>query len=357
MMTGLRTAARDWWRRRLIPLTNRRTLHCPFCFGTFKLKAGIKDKKIICPRCTGELPANVIDYRDGIRPVTIAVIGAKEAGKSHFIAVLIEWIKQSGSDFSWNIRGTGDETIDRYREDFYERVFDDKRTIDATRSAKAHVGTKRPLSFILTLNRGRRASRIMLLNFYDTAGEDLDEQDVMSQVNKYIYKSNGIILLMDPLQLAPVREALGKSIELPSRNAEVEDIVQRTANLVRNATEISESDEIRIPLAAAFTKIDAVLPVLPADTALQQPSGHLGTFSQADFDDVDGEMRALLRDWGGKSLLSQIDTNFHKKAYFGISALGCNPGVSQRIPAVKPIRVLDPLIWHLYLQGFIDKAR
>ena len=47
--------------------------------------------------------------------------------------------------------------------------------------------------------------------FFDTAGEDLNDEDTMSTVNKYICKSAGIVFLLDPMQIPAVVSQLDES--------------------------------------------------------------------------------------------------------------------------------------------------
>ena len=317
------------------------------------MKLGISGNRLLCADCKEELPGSVADYRDGLRPVTLAVLGAKESGKSNFIAVLVEWIKQSTTEFEWCIWGMNDDTVDRYREDFYKSIFEEKRPVDFTLSGTTHSKTNRPLLFALSLKRqGWRPPRMIFLTFYDAAGEDLRATSTMAKVNRYIAGCRGIIYLMDPLQLPAARDLVDTSTRLPSRNANVEDTISKIANFIKSVKNLP-GDQIPIPFAAAFTKMDVLLPYLPPDTALRHASKHTGGFHQADFDDVHGEMRALLHEWNAHAVTTQVERRFPTHGYFGISALGCNPGPGDPIREVKPIRILDPLIWHLSLHGFL----
>ena len=47
--------------------------------------------------------------------------------------------------------------------------------------------------------------------FFDTVGEDLNDEDTMSTVNKYICKSAGIVFLLDPMQIPAVANQLDES--------------------------------------------------------------------------------------------------------------------------------------------------
>lgn len=310
----------------------------------------------LCPSCHNELPFTIGEHRDYI----FAIIGAKEAGKSHYISVLINAIKNEiGVDFNSNLHPINDATIKRFREEFYKPIFVDKTTIQATRSARADIRVRLPLIYTLSfmgknLFGKKKIKKVATVTFFDTAGEDLNDQDVMRTENKYIYNSQGIIVLVDPLQLPAVRDQLAdKNIELPRQNTEIEDILSRTASLIRRAKGLKENQIIDIPIAVAFSKCDALMPLL-TDSALQYPSDHRGYFDQTDFRDVHGEIEARLIEWSGAYLGQQLELYFRHYAFFGLSALGCNPGGSQKISSVRPLRVADPFLWLLAHHGLIQ---
>lgn len=303
----------------------------------------------ICPSCHNELPFTIGDYQDYI----FAIIGAKEAGKSHYISVLINAIRNEiGVDFDSNLHPLNDATISRFRDEFYNPIFRDKRTINATRSARADIRVRLPLIYTLSfmgknLWGSRKIKKVATMAFFDTAGEDLNDTDIMRTENKYIYNSQGIIILVDPLQLPAVRDQLaGIGVELPQQNTEIDDILTRTANLIRLAMRMKQDELIKIPVAVAFSKCDAISTLLE-DSSLQYPSNHAGYFDKADFQDVHGEIEARLAEWSGEYLGRQLALNFRHYGFFGLSALGCNPGGSQKISSVRPVRVADPFLWLL----------
>src|ERR1700730_16450121 len=182
---------------RVLPATGRFQPHsrCPSC--------GQVRRKRLCPLCHMELPHTTGKFRNLI----FAVIGAKEAGKSHYLAVLIEQIrKHVGPQLDMLLAPLDDHPIKRYRQDFYEPVFQRGTVIRGTVSALIDRRVQMPLVYSLTFSGkdllGRRSIRgLVTLVFFDTAGEDLNSADVISTVNKYIYRSDGIIVLLDPLQL------------------------------------------------------------------------------------------------------------------------------------------------------------
>ena len=329
----------------------RRELRCPSC--------GNNSRKRLCPQCHMELPHTTGKFRNLI----VAVIGAKEAGKSHYLAVLIEQIrKHTGPDLGMLLEPLNDHTIRRYREDFYEPIFRHGTVIRGTVSALADRRVQIPLVYTLTFTGkdlfGRRAIKgVVTLVFFDTAGEDLNDQDTMSTVNKYIYRSDGVILLLDPLQLDRVRDHLNGSAPLPSRNTDTADIVTRVTRLILEGRRLSPDARITTPLAVAFSKFDAVEPLIDPQFQLRADPDHRSGFDLADFHAVNAEMQSLLSEWDSPLLKEQVESRFQTFGFFGLTALGCNPHGDQKIPRVLPRRVEDPFLWLLHHHGLLSAAR
>jgi hypothetical protein len=338
---------------KILPSQNRfvRSIRCSDCGG--------ESRKRLCPSCHSELPHTTGDYKNYI----FAVIGAKEAGKSHYLAVLIDQIKRRvGQSMDMLLEEMTDDTIRRYREVFYDPVFKQQRIIEGTKSALVDQSVQKPLVYSLTMMGknllGKKTIRdAVVLVFFDTAGEDLNDEDTLSTVNKYIYRSDGILLLVDPLQLPRVRDRLDKTTPLPSMNTETADILTRTTRLVQKGQELKATDRIPIPLAVAFSKFDAVKPLVDDQFQLNAAAHHDGGFDAQDFQAINGEMMALLDDWGGEDLVHQVRSRYSSFGFFGLSALGCNPHASQQIPRVVPRRVEDPFLWLLSQNNLIRKVR
>lgn len=315
-------------------------------------------RKRLCPGCHMELPRTAGRFRHLI----FAVIGAKQAGKSHYLAVLIHQIrKHVGPALDILLEPLDDRTIKRYREDFYEPVFQRGTVIRGTVSALADRRVQMPLVYSLAMSGrdlfGRRSIRgVVTLVFFDTAGEDLNDEDTMSTVNKYIYRSDGILLLLDPLQLPRVRDQLDGTVPLPQINTETSDIVTRTTRLIHAGRRLSADSMLSTPLAVAFSKFDAVEPLVDPQFQLHADADHGGGYDRADFEAVSAEMKALLVEWDDQTLQHQVETYYRRFGYFGLSALGCNPHGDDRIPRVLPRRVEDPFLWLLHQHRLIPTA-
>ncbi len=308
----------------------------------------------VCPICHSDLPRFMGEMENYI----IAVIGGKETGKSHFIAVLIDQLKRRiGPSMGFLIEEHDDETITRYRQHFYDPVFVKRETIRMTASGLGNRDVRRPLVYSLTVRKrnflGREVLKCATLVFFDTAGEDLNAEDVMSAVNKYIYRSQGIILLLDPLQLKEVRKQLN-TMSLPSETNETEHVINRTSKLIRKG--LSFKSKIPIPIAVTFTKLDALNPLLDPQCQIQTQGRHDRGYDYADFQAINGEVISMLKGWKQDHIINQIESNYEKHGFFGLSSLGCNPHGTNRIERVQPHRVEDPFLWLLHLNGLVSKV-
>jgi hypothetical protein len=326
---------------------------CPLCLE--------ESTDMVCPVCHTKLPYLTGHYDE----LMLGVIGAKESGKSHYVAMLIELIqKQMTKDFQCSLSAANDITPMRYKDDFYNYLFRNRHTIPATLPSAQGGTVKEPLIYYLSFTgktsvtraievvTGRQAAddkdttKVATLEFFDTAGEDLDSEDTMRRENRYIFKSRGLVLLLDPLQLDPVREQLEGRVPLPGKNTENDEIVDRVMRLVRKANKLALNDKINIPLAVAFSKCDAIESLISAGNVALRPSWSGGVFDLTDFSAVNREMERLIDHWA-PGLVGKIKKNFKYYGFFAVSALGCAPNSAGQVPDLRPIRVLDPYLWLL----------
>lgn len=327
---------------RKIPMSAK----CPECH---------KDtNKIICPSCHNELPESTLTGKDRI----ISIVGARASGKSHFVGVLIEELGRVAYDFGGSIEGFAD-SYKRWEDNFYNSLYKDGVKLELTQSSTTNVdnGVYMPYIFKLKLKKKKRfgtENECFTFVFFDTAGEDLDSEDVMNTVNKYICKSSGIIFLLDPMQISMVSKQLDN--EFAKRAAGIElnsatrpdDIITRVSKLIRNDKGLRETDSIDIPVAAVFSKFDAIESLVPKDFTVHKPSPHCSNqyFDLSDWHNVNSEIEALLKEWDARMFISNLKMNYKKFSFFSVSSLGLNNNpVNDRIQRPRPHRVEDPLLW------------
>jgi len=339
-----------------------RTVTCPYCFERLALEnlGNRSSTKLKCRACSTQLPLSFLDYKSNAKDLLFSIIGAKDTGKSNYIAVLINELRGAfGAQFDTVLRANDDPTSNRYRDEYYHPLYRDKTVVKVTASALARK--PEPLSYTLAFGGksffGRpKVSQVAFLTLFDTAGEDFNSEDTLSTHNRYIFNSHGIILLLDPLQLPQVRDRLKGSVTLPAIRTDAGDIIDRVARLIRKAYKLRANDLIKIPIAIAFTKCDALRPLMTPGTPLSYVSKHVGYFDESDYEDVAGFIRALIVDWTDGALLQQLKLGFKHYGLFGLSALGEAPS-GPKVTAIRPMRVTDPLIWHLARQRLVRHKR
>ena len=323
---------------------------CPECGNT--------TYKRICPSCHNELPDSTLDGEDMI----ISIVGGRASGKSHFVGIVIEeLIKRIAPSFGGAMEGFAD-SYSRWQTGFYKYLYMDGVKLELTRSSLQGPdnGAYRPLIFKLKLPEKRlfgSGVKSFTFVFFDTAGEDLNDEDTMSTVNKYICKSAGIIFLLDPVQIPAVANQLDSAVAqraaaIDWRNAsQSDDIMTRVSRLIRNDKGLKDSDRIDIPVAAVFSKFDVIEPLVPAGCTIREPSPHCaqGKFNQSDWHNVNGEVQGLLDSWEATAFTAQLSTNYTTYSYFAVSALGLgnNPTAEGRISRPRPHRIEDPVLWIL----------
>lgn len=292
----------------------------------------------------------------------IAVVGSSESGKSTYVGVLINELRNRvGAAFDgMALDLVGDASRARYDEVFRQYLYGRGRTLRRTDSIRAsHVLD--PLLFMLRFPRrsrlsGRESITACLTVFYDTAGEDILDADRRERLSRYLAAADGIVFVLDPLQIPSVRAAAAEAGSLPGRTTDQVGMLQGLAEVLRRSTDRTGRERITIPLAVVVAKTDALADLLPPGTALDHAGRHDGAYDEADGRRVHDETRAILHDWtDGPALLNTVQNAFAEHRFFGVSALGFPPTSADELSAhgIHPLRVEDPMLWLLARFGLV----
>jgi hypothetical protein len=312
----------------------QRRAACPEC--------GQNTARRVCPECHNPLPGAYCETPGKI----VALVGAKNSGKSTYIAVLLhELSHRIGAELGTSLVACDDRTIERYKRDFHRPLFGDRRLLPATASA---VTTPRdPLVYLLTRTRRRRMRQqdmSLTLVLFDTAGEDLRSRDVTDLHLRYLAAADAIIFLVDPLELTGGGDPDGDPI----------NVIARVTDLLRAGRDVPHGRKLPVPAAVALTKIDA----LPLDGALQQNRALPAVLDLNDREAVHEQVRALLYDWQAGELDRYLGHEYADYGLFGVSALGGVPrDGAVGTGGIRPYRVEDPLLWLLHQFGMLSGAR
>ncbi|HEY8479602.1 MAG TPA: hypothetical protein VIL71_07200 [Spirillospora sp.] len=329
---------------------------CPDC--------GLPTGNRACPECHNPLPAAYCDSPGRI----VALVGAKNAGKSTYIAVLLhELMNRVGTELDASLVACDDRTIERYKRDFARPLLEERRLLPTT--ASAATGPREPLVYLLTRTRRGRFSRTrndsLALVLFDTAGEDLHSREVTDLHLRYLEAADAIIFLIDPLELPGARAGVRAEIRdgaagprPPGPGGEPLDVIARVTEMLRQRHGTRPGEPLPVPVAVALTKLDVLRPGLLRQSALLRSRPALGALDLDDRDAVHEQVRALLHEWQAGGLDTYLRQNYADHALFALSALGAAPE-GERVGAggVRPHRAEDPLLWLLYRFGMLDGVR
>ncbi len=311
----------------------------------------------VCPHCHNELAGDYCDVPSRL----VALVGAKNAGKSTYIAVFLrQLLNQVGKELQASLMACDDRTSRRYREDFERPLYERGELLPVTQSAASEL--HEPLVYRLTLTRrwGRlRRRRALTLVLFDTAGEDLTSNDSVDQHLRYLGVADAVVFLVDPLGLPGARPDLhGPGAEPPAPTDDPLDVIRRVTSLLRAAHGRPAPKRLPLPVAVALTKVDVLGDRVAAHSQLHLPRPRTGRLDLADRGLVDEQVRALLERWGAGSLDRELANSYQAHALFAVSALGHPPKAGGVDPGgISPHRVEDPLLWLLHRFGMIAATR
>lgn len=303
-----------------------------------------------CPRCGAGWPAQLEESVSLI----IAVVGASGAGKSHYLAVLLEELSRNGAAHGAVVSAADDETRGRYESDFRQRLYRNHTVIPKT--TERHPS---PLLFRMTFADGPRflgALRVVTLVFFDSPGESFQTEQTMSRDAAYLGSADALLLLVDPLAAAGLSSDLIPPGTAVAAAQDPLDVLARAEQFVRNARGLPPHERVPIPVAVTFTKMDVLRPTLPASSVLRKASTPAGGGTDA-LARVDATMRSLAVRWLGSGFDEYLRQRFTHSGYFGVSSLGGSADKDGRLPhGISAFRVAEPFLWLLSILRVIEPA-
>lgn len=307
----------------------------------------------ICPFCHSQLPP----YFGQIRSDLIAMIGAKESGKTVFLTVLLHELRNSvARRFRLSVQGSDDHTRDQLRRHGGGLYGDGRLPFTTVRAAAQYA---QPLVFNVqqpgsSLTGGRRET---IMSFFDTAGEDLTLQESVELNTRYLSAAGGVILLLDPMRMPGARrfasEGDGESGFRDGFDTPL-NILSRVTDLLRITGGRGPARKIRVPIAVAFSKLDTLWDFFePGSPLAREPHDGRPVLDLDDLKAVHDHVRALLYDWGEDQIDQLLHANYEHYSFFGLSALGGPPRDGRVVGGVRPYRVEEPFLWLLAQFGVI----
>lgn len=324
---------------------------CPRCQQRSRIQ--------VCPRCHSRLPATFMSVEGRL----IALAGPSLAGKTAFMTVLIHELRHAaGERLNASATGADDTTNERFSRDYESPLY--RKSLLFARTTTSGQDNIMPLVFRFTMNQRtllRRRPQELLLSFADGAGEDLISPLKVELMARYLAAADGMVALVDPLQLPKVRELLGSTFTLPPLLPpdQISAFVRITDLLLEGSGRAVAGKVVGKPVAIVLTKIDTLWSLLPRDSALRLPVDVSPSFNVADSLAVQREVAALLAGWGAGEIVDLARKHYSCHRFFAVSSLGEQPTDSNRVSprGVRPYRITDPFLWLLSEFGFVEKVR
>jgi hypothetical protein len=315
---------------------------CPNCQGDSTNR--------VCPVCHSSLPVHFGKVSSRL----IALVGARQSGKTVFMTVLVhELMHRIGSRFDAAMMGADDRTRERFAGEYESPLYREARLLGATTAAR--TTGREPLVFRFTTEERKRIGsggpQHTLLSFFDTAGEDLTSQRSVEENVRYLAAADGIVLLLDPLQMRGARSLARPGTRLPAEGRAEDDpanVLERVTDLVMTI-DGGPKKKIGKPLGIAFSKLDALTHDLKETSPLRRPAPQSPFFDETDSQEVHAEILRLLTRWDGARIDQIAGKYYQQYRYFGLSALGETPTEDNKVSprGIRPYRVADPFLWAL----------
>lgn len=333
---------------------------CAQCGGVCNIHA--------CPTCHRDLPPG---WRQA-DVFTMAVAGARGAGKSVYIAVLIDALLRYAERRARTVvpftTGTRDIYLDRY----YRPLFHENRVLEGTPTLDSGGAYQRdPL--IWRVVDARRGDFFVVIR--DAAGEDLERATGGVPFLSYMDRADLLVFLFDSLRLPSMTQILAGLIPHVDQGR-----LGMTADQVL-PTVLQQLQSGGTDVALTFSKFDAFheLPKADAEPYARVMGNPAARFNRDDTDNrpvgpaqaeaarsafvedvmfLDQEVRSLFRMIREESVTLQVDQavqsgRARSALHFAVSAVGETPQHADRLTerGISPFRVLDPLLWGLHRKG------
>jgi len=333
------------------------------------------DRKKVCPRCHLYLPHKMASGE--LKSEILAIVGARNAGKSNYFGVLINALERRyAGEVGFSMFAQDTFSVRRmqpasshelYKERYGSRLFSNQpAALQQTPSAATNPDNLIPLIYRMQFPL-RPEERIkhpfsqfkaLDLVIFDAAGEDLQNTVTRQQFTQYVGAASGIIFLIDPFAFPGIPELLPSSIRgcLPQQQGDAREVIYGAINLFEQRNGLRADQKIDVPVAVAFTKTDMLKTIVDLDSPILRDSHHKGGFNVDDCRECSDEVEQYLSDWGHSDLPHLMRSRFAACQFFGVSALGHMPGQDLSLGTISPRRIADPLLWLLWKRSYISRS-
>lgn len=323
----------------------------------------------VCPTCHRDLPSG---WKQS-RVFTMAITGPRGAGKSVYIAVMVEVLKRYAELRACTLTPFDQLTRDNYARLYHTPLYRENAAMGGTQ--RLHMtkpqGGGDPLIWELS---GAGVEGRLYLVMRDVSGEDMEQLAGRVPAFSFHDRADLVIFLFDPIMLDSVRQVLSGLI--PDVNED--RLGSASREVLPKILGLMESGHAS--LALTISKFDSLHKVPQANNpmapALANPAAHfnrddtmrrgaLGGHESAkelerDLAFLDAEVRALFDRIGEHSVTMMAEQaaasgKISGLQHFTVSAVGESPKHDKQLTerGISPFRVLDPVLWGMARAGII----
>jgi len=306
-----------------------------------------------CANCHFPLPENWRSFD----VTTIAMSGARWSGKSFYIAVAVQQLRNVLAHLRTSLDFADSRSRDVYREHFQGPLYDKLKIIQATPRSNTETPPQRyPLIFRMGSLRG--IQRVLVIR--DVAGEDLEATTEDTKSLSFLKYADGVFFMFDPLAIPAVRERLrGLVPNQLNTGGDPRLVLGNVRRLMGNASPALAIIVSKFDALQALRDVDDMewRPIMsnPGAAFLRDPSLDAGTYDKVDGELLSLEVESLLHKLGAQDFVFAIEGGRpipHR--YFAVSVLGeSTDGESISKLGISPFRILDPLKWVLDMKNVI----
>ncbi len=304
---------------------------------------GAETRRRVCPECHNPLP---LGY--GKHDVKfLSVIGVTGSGKTVYISQLLKYMGRYTTFAGMTSYFTSD-----HETDFIER---NMVAMNKPLPGPTMEGSLSQPMFYDLVDRSHHTETIVI---YDIAGENCQRSGDMLKYGKFVSRSSGIILLLDPSQL----DLVAGTDQDPEVKAADTSLVLNT--IYGAFVGGSSSEKCDIPVAVCISKSDTFLDSLPEQARTDitpaldpETDRELPCFNATEYNRLQPGIVKLM----DRQIRNSMRTGYSTYNYFVFSATGCPVrkenvgGMERSIPVAPPVpkRIAEPLLWMFCKFGYI----
>jgi hypothetical protein len=289
---------------------------------------------------------------------SIVMAGARAAGKSIFIAVMIKQLEQFATSVGMDVRPASPQVRQVFEQHYLNPLFVERGVMKYTPPGTA-ADAYQTESLVFTLTTAHGAHHHLVIR--DVAGEDLETPDDQTRKHLAFFgHADAVFFLFDPLEIPEIVAQLRRIVPEQQLGKPAKEVLDTTLDLVsqgapRLALIISKFDTLQLLRATDWSN-DYTAIMQNAGAAFFRDPGPYGVPDETDSRLMHEEVRSLLMMVDQSPLVASVHRAGRRGGhrFFAVSALGDPPnGRVLNARGIAPFRCLDPLRWVLADTGVL----